>query len=141
MTCIHCGGRAMYGEVDGRRIAVCLACGKDAEQQQQPKPHRPDLLERVNEQAERDVVAQIVAWVEAHGGTVFQYGQRDARRSGSTRGAPDLMVRLPHMPPRMFLAVEAKAANGTLSKAQRDFHAAGLTIVAHSLAEFVEAIA
>lgn len=119
MTCLHCGGVVRSGEVDGRRTTVCLTCAREhVPAAPVSLARRMTVLDRLNAQAEADVVKAIVAAIRASGGCVLEVGQRKAKGSGSTPGTPDLFAWIPPMADGTWVGLEVKRPGGRIRPEQ-----------------------
>jgi len=87
---------------------------------------------------EEQLVAQIQTALTLLGYVVLRCGQHRADAAGNTEGIPDLFVANPRRP-GVWLGAEIKTSDGSLSNAQRDLHAAGLTVVVRSVEEAARA--
>lgn len=135
MTCTHCGGRVVAGLVDGSPTTACLDCGRDAGQQ--PKPATPTEKAPAGWR-EADVVQAIQRAVKARGGEYLRICQMGGFGSGTSKGAPDLLVWVPGMPKITWAGIEVKRPGAArqpskTSQAQHDLADRGRICIVDSV--------
>lgn len=148
MTCTHCGGRVVTGLVDGVNATACLDCGRDVGGG--PKPHTHKTARGATEKApagwrEADVVQAIQRAVRARGGEYLRICQMGGFGSGTSKGAPDLLVWVPGMPRYSWAGVEVKRPGAArqpskTSQAQHDLAHRGRIVIVDSVAAAMQAL-
>lgn len=103
------------------------------------------VLERHGERNykdESDLVWAMKAAVEdpALGYEMALIGQRDARKSGTTKGFPDTAVWHPEWQIPAWIAIEVKYEDGECSQAQRLLNERGGSVVCRSVTEILRAL-
>lgn len=139
MTCTHCGGRVVAGLVDGAHTTACLDCGRDV--CGEPQGHGATTAARATAPAgwkEADVVHAIQAAVKARGGEYLRICQMGGFGSGTSKGAPDLLVWVPGMPKITWAGVEVKRPGAArqpskTSQAQHDLADRGRICIVDSV--------
>lgn len=145
-SCSKCDRFMAYlAETPVGPVWECPGCGKASPARQEDAPQKParkDLLDRVNDWNEKRIVQAIIDDLAASGYTVMKQGQKMAIRSGSSIGAPDLLVTGHLVPKGMAVLLEPKVVKGWKysSAQQRDWCEDGTICRVHSVEDARQAV-
>ena len=136
MNCPTCKRRTLSGhDQRGDKGIYCPNCERfiDARTVLKGSPPLP------YEESEPDVVTRIVVELKFRGYTVLRVQQGDARRAGSDRGVPDLLVAVPGRG-NEWRGLEVKKRTGQPTPEQAQLARAGLIAIVRSPEEALEAM-